>query len=133
MYGPTETPQRPKHALLTGKENWATWSKAFNIYLITKNNEDIISDNPIPLNPSALIGEIGNDHIKEYILDTEEIEEDKITSQKIAANKKKVIKALQAKYDEWKKRNNETLGEIFYGCSTSIQSLIGNYRIAKEL
>ncbi|KAF7505281.1 hypothetical protein GJ744_001068 [Endocarpon pusillum] len=57
----------------------------------------------------------------------------KITAQKIAANKKKVIKVLQAKYDEWKKRNNEALGEIFYGCSTSIQSLIGNYHIAKEL
>ncbi|KAF7502654.1 hypothetical protein GJ744_005390 [Endocarpon pusillum] len=99
MRGSTES-QRPKHPVLTGKDNWSTWSKGFLMYLKGKQVHDVLSDNPIPLNPSALIGEIGNDHVKEYILDTEEINEEKITTQKISANKRKVRKALQAKYDE---------------------------------
>ncbi|KAF7504566.1 hypothetical protein GJ744_002061 [Endocarpon pusillum] len=132
MRGSTDS-QRPKHPVLTGKDNWSTWSKGFFMYLKGKELHDVLSDNPIPLNPSTLIGEIGNDHVKEYILDTKEIEEDKITAQKISANKRKVRKALQAKFDEWQERNDEALSEIYYGCSTAIQGVIDNHTIAKQL
>ncbi|KAF7513054.1 hypothetical protein GJ744_011320 [Endocarpon pusillum] len=130
MYGPTET-QRPKHALLSSKENWATWSKGFAIYLRRKGNYDVITDS-IPVNPSAGY-ELSHENVKQYILDNEEIKEDKITPQKLGANKRKPTRGLQAKFDEWQKRNNETVSEIYYGCSVAIQSLIGNYPLAKDL
>ncbi|KAF7508532.1 hypothetical protein GJ744_009081 [Endocarpon pusillum] len=132
MRGSTDS-QRPKHPVLTGKDNWSTWSKGFFMYLKRKKLYNALSDNPIPINPSACIGELLNDHVKEYILDTEEIEEDKITAQKISANKRKVTEALQAKFDEWQERNDEALSEISYGCSTAIQGLIGKYTVAKDL
>ncbi|KAF7507875.1 hypothetical protein GJ744_010039 [Endocarpon pusillum] len=107
-------------------------SKGFVIYLRGKGTYDVIS-NSTPINPGACIGDLSNDHIKEYILDNEEIEEANITAQTISSNRRKVTKALQAKFDEWQKRNDETVSEIYYGCSIAIQSLIGNYRLAKEL
>ncbi|KAF7507867.1 hypothetical protein GJ744_010031 [Endocarpon pusillum] len=95
MYGFTVT-QRPKYLpLLTSR------------------------DSTIPINPSA-IGELSNDDIKEYILDHEEIEEDKIIPQKIAANKRKVTKALQEEYDEWQQRNYKILPDIYFSCSVVI-------------
>ncbi|KAF7514234.1 hypothetical protein GJ744_000004 [Endocarpon pusillum] len=131
MYGLTQRPKYPP--LLTGKENWATWSKGFVTYLRGKDTYDLISDSsPIPINPSA-IGELSNNNIKKYILDHEEIKEDKITPQKIAANKRKVTKALQKEYDEWQGSNYEIIAEIYFSCSVVIQSVIDKYTVAKEL
>jgi hypothetical protein len=121
---------RPKQPILKGKDNWSTWSNGFSIYLRGKGTYDVIAKPP-PLNPSPL--EDTTALVKEYILDNEEIEEEKVTTQKVASNKRKVTKVLQKEYDEWDQRNNQTVSDIYYACSTSIQSLIGKYRSAKEL
>jgi hypothetical protein len=91
MYSTADTTNRPKQPILKGKDNWSTWSNGFSIYLRGKGTYDVIAKPPL-LNPSTL--EDTTALVKEYILDNKEIEEEKVTTQKITNNKRKVTKVL---------------------------------------
>lgn len=121
---------RPKQPLLTGKDNWSTWSNRFLIFLHRRGNAAVLKKDPLS-NPSET--PVTDDDIINYILEQEEIEREKITPQKISANRRKLTKVLQAEFDAWEARNDQTVSDIYYGCSVNIQSLIGKQRNAKEL
>jgi gag-polypeptide of LTR copia-type len=124
--------QRSKQAILNGKDNWATWSTGFLIYLSGKGTDDTITK-PAPIDPSTVDDNVKTALIRDWILDYEEIEEDKITPQKIASNKRKVTRILQEKYDEWNQRNKTTISDIYHACNSNVQSLIGKYSTASAL
>jgi hypothetical protein len=86
--------QRPKLAILSGKDTWSTWSNGLIIYLYGKDAIKILID-PTPINPKTLKNGVLDALIAKWLWEEEGTKDEALFSDtKISSNWKKVAKSL---------------------------------------
>jgi hypothetical protein len=128
----TSVTEPRKRARLTGKDNYGTWSVSTEMALKRLKAWKIINGVQ-PVTPDFYDDNVAAQDIacREWLLET--FEEEGVTPQKVAANRKKFRKHLANEYELWEELNGIALSEIYDSCSQSIQLLIGKKKNATDV
>jgi hypothetical protein len=120
-------------AKLTGKDNYGTWKVSTEMALKSLKAWKTITGTP-PVAPQVYYDDdtaARDEACREWLLET--LEDAEVTTQKVAANRKKFRKHLTEQYDLWEELNDLALAEIYNSCIQSVQLLIGNKTNAADV